>query len=156
LESQNGKLISKFLFALYAKLEAGNLDIYFLNMYFKKLLIKTFQSSNQKEFCEQCNYLLDQYYNVTTNSNFAQMLRNTANIVDDNNYIDNDESFNDNVDDDYSHIIQNGKHRHTAALAALRRCTTYLTNVSFLFFFSLYIVIQRRNVPVMQRHECQL
>jgi hypothetical protein len=25
-----------------------------------------------------------------------------------------------------------------------------------LFFFSLYIVIQRRNVPVMQRHECQL
>jgi hypothetical protein len=39
-----------------------------------------------------------------------------------------------------------GKQRLAAALAALRRCTTYLTNV----YFYIY-VMKWRNVPVMQR-----
>ena len=36
-----------------------------------------------------------------------------------------------------------GKQCRAAALAALCRCTTYFTNISF---FSLYVVMQRRNV----------
>ena len=72
-------------------------------MYFKKLLIKTFHNSTQNEFIEQCNYLLDQYYNISTNLNFAQMIKNTSN----NNFDDNNDSFADNLDDIYSNLDNN-------------------------------------------------
>ena len=46
--------------------------------------------------------------------------------------------------DESAFTANEGKQRFAAALAAFRRCTIYLTNV--IFFFSLCIVLQRRNV----------